>query len=228
MKTTMSASTGLFGRVLLRKVLLICGILSSAFYVATDLWASWGYEGYSLTDQNYSELLATGAPTRPLMLLVSIVYNLLVAAFAVGVWTSANPKRTAHTTGIVMVGYAALSMVTPLFFQMDMRGAVATPLGSLHGPMTAVMSLFILLSLGFGAFLLSRRFRLYSITTITIVVCFGVVTGLQAPQLVAGQPTPWMGLTERINIYATMLWFAMLSIGLLRRELGQPATLKER
>jgi hypothetical protein len=30
-----------------------------------------------------------------------------------------------------------------------------------------------------------------------------------------------MGLTERINIYATMLWFAVLAIALLRAEKGQ-------
>jgi hypothetical protein len=125
-----------------------------------------------------------------------------------------------------MIGYAVLSIVTPLFFQMDMRGAELTPRGSLHGPMTALMSLFILLSMGFGAFLLGRWFRFYSFTTIVILIIFGVLTALQAPQLEAGQPTPWMGLTERINIYATMLWFAVLSIALLRMEKEQPATLQ--
>ena len=204
-----------------RRALLLCGILSSLLYVATDLMASRRYEGYSAVNQNYSELLATGAPTRSPMIPVSIVYNLLVATFAAGVWTSARPKRTARLTGAVMVGYAALSLVTPLFFQMDMRGAEATSRGSLHGPMTAVMSLFILLSMGFGAFLLGRRFRFYSFATIVIVVIFGILTGLQAPRLVTGQSTPWMGFTERINIYATMMWFAALAIGLLQTVKGQ-------
>jgi len=49
------------------KLWLICGILPSLLYVATDVMASWRYEGYSYTDQTYSELLATGAPTRSLM-----------------------------------------------------------------------------------------------------------------------------------------------------------------
>jgi len=213
--------TGHQGPPLVRKHLLTCGLWSSSLYVATDLMAASWYAGYSITDQNYSELLATEAPTRSLMILVSIAYNLLVAAFAAGVWTSARPKRTARMTGAIMVGYAALSLVTPLFFQMDMRGAEVTSRGSLHGPMTAVMSLFILLSIGFGAFLLGRRFKLYSFATIVIVVIFGVLTGLQAPRLVAGQSTPWMGLTERVNIYATMIWFAALAIGLLQTEKGQ-------
>jgi Protein of unknown function (DUF998) len=210
-----------------RKALLVCGLLSSLLYVATDLLASWRYEGYSLTGQNYSELLATGAPTRSFMLLASVAYNLLVAAFAAGVWTSASPKRYARITGALMVGYAVLSMVTPLFFQMDMRGAEVTSRGSLHGSMTAAMSLFILLSMGFGAFLRGKRFRFYSFATIVILIVFGGLTSLQVPRLAAGQPTPWMGLTERINIYATMLWFAALGVALLRAE-KRPVTVGNR
>jgi hypothetical protein len=206
---------------MLRKIFLICGLLSSLLYVVTDVIASWWYEGYNIIDQNYSELLATGAPTRPAMLLVSIVYNLLVAAFAAGVWTTGSPKRMAHITGAVIIGYAVLSFVTPVFFQMDMRGAQVTPLGSLHPHMTAVMSLFILSSIGFGAFLLGKRFRVYSFTTIALLIVFGGLTGLQAPQLEAGHPTPWMGFTERINIYATMLWFSVISLALLRTEKDQ-------
>lgn len=213
--------TGHRGPLWSRKLLLTCGLWSSLLYVATDLMAASWYSGYNIADQNYSELLATGAPTRPPMILVSIVYNLLVAAFAAGVWTSARPKRTASITGAVMAGYAALSLVTPLFFQMDLRGAAVTPRGGLHGPMTAVMSLFILLSMGFGAFLLGRRFKLYSFATIVIVILFGVLTGLQAPRLVAGQSTPWMGLTERVNIYATMIWFTALALGLMKTGKGQ-------
>ena len=161
---------------MVRQVLLLCGLLSSLFYVATDVAASWQYEGYSYVDQNYSELLATGAPTRFFLLVVSAAYNLLVATFAVGVFTSARPKRTARITGMMMALYASLSMITPLFFQMDMREAEATPRGSLHGAMTAVMSLFILLSIGFGAFLSGRWFRLYSFATLALVVTFGVLT----------------------------------------------------
>jgi len=201
-----------------RKRLLICGLLSSLLYVAMDLIAGRSYKGYSLVGQNYSELLAAGAPTRPPMLLAGLAYNLLVAAFALGVWTSGRPKRAARITGVVMLAYAALSLVTPVFFPMDMRGAEVTPRGSLHGPMTAVMSFFILLSIGFGAFLLGKKFRYYSFATIVIVVAFGVLTSMQIPQLEAGQPTPGMGLTERVNIYATMLWFAVLAVSLLKAE----------
>lgn len=205
-----------------RKALLLCGFLSSVLYVVTDALAGWVYEGYSFVDQNYSELLATGAPTRTFMLLVATAYNLLVTAFATGIWTSAAPKRSARITGVMMIGYAIFSMVTPSFFQMDMRGAPVTPRGSLHGSLTAAMSLFIILSMCFGASLAGRWFRYYSVATIATLLTFGVLTALQAPRLEAGQSTPWMGLTERINIYATMLWFAVLAIALLRAKVERP------
>lgn len=213
MKTVSSIHSG---KPQLKKVLLSCGIWSSLFYVVTDILVSMQYQGYSILDQNYSELLATGAPTRPIMLLISVIYNILVAAFAVGIWTLDSPKRTARITGIMITAYAIFSMVTPFFFQMDMRGAEMTPRGSLHPHLTAIMSLFILLSIGFGAFLLNKRFRLYSFATIVILIVFGFLTGLQVPLLETGQATPWMGFTERINIYATMLCFALLPIALLR------------
>jgi hypothetical protein len=218
MVTKVSDSPGFSGNATLNKFLLTCGILSAMFYIITDLLASWWYEGYSIIDQNYSELLATGAPTRPVMLISSVVYNLLVIAFAIGIWTSSHRRLISKITVAVMLGYAILSMVTPSFFQMDMRGAPITPYGSLHPIMTVFMSIFILLSIGFGAFLFSVRFRLYSFITIILLIVFGFITGLQAPQLSAGQPTPLMGLTERINIYSTMIWFAVFSIALLRFE----------
>ena len=199
-------------------ILLISAIVASVLYVATDVIASLTYEGYSYFDQNYSELLATDAPTRPYMLGVSVLYNLLMAAFALGVWKLRTHSRAARITAAMLFGYVVLSMVTPLFFQMDMRGTEATARGELHAPLTLVMSLFIVLSMGFGSSLLGNRFRIYSFATIVLVILFGLVTGLQVPELAAGESTPWMGLTERINIYATMLWFVVLAAGLLQRH----------
>jgi hypothetical protein len=49
-----------------RKLLLICGIVSSGLYVAADILAAMRHEGYSYADQTISELSAIGAPTRPL------------------------------------------------------------------------------------------------------------------------------------------------------------------
>jgi hydrogenase/urease accessory protein HupE len=145
-------------------------------------------------------------------------YDLLVAAFAVGVWTSAGQKRTARITTALLVGYAAVGGVTGLLFPMTPRGTKGTRRNFMHIPGTAVMSLFLVLAMGFGATLLGRRFRYYSYGTILTVLVFGVLTGLQGSRLAANQPTPWMGIEERINIYATMPWLAVLAIALWRAQ----------
>jgi hypothetical protein len=88
----------------------------------------------------------------------------------------------------------------------------------MHIPATAVMSVFIVLAMGFGATLLGKRFRYYSYGTIATLLVFGTLASLQADQMAANEPTPWMGIEERINIYATMLWVAVLAIGLLRAQ----------
>jgi hypothetical protein len=66
----------------------------------------------------------------------------------------------------------------------------------------------------FGAALHGQQFRLYSLGTLVTLVVFGLLTTLEAPQLAANRPTPWMGAVERVNIYAWMLWVAGLAISL--------------
>jgi hypothetical protein len=68
---------------MVRKILLGCGIVSSVWYVFTDVIGTVRYPGYSYADQWFSELTAQGAPTRPLMIALNeFPYNLLVAALA--------------------------------------------------------------------------------------------------------------------------------------------------
>ena len=76
-----------------RKVLLICGILSSLLYVGTDILGGILYAGYSFTSQAISELFAIGAPTSGLVVPLFTVYSLFLLAFAFGVWVSSGRKR---------------------------------------------------------------------------------------------------------------------------------------
>ena len=201
---------------MVRKILLGCGVVSSVLYITVDVLGSLRYPGYSYADQEFSELTAQGSPVRSLMIALNeFPYTLLVAAFAGGVWTSAEPKRAGRITGAMLIGYALTGVVTGVFFPMKTREALAAGEGTLrnamHPPGTIVMSLFMVLAMGFGARLLGRRFLYYSYGTIAILIVFGVLTSLQVGRMEANQPTPWMGVAERINIYATMLWVAVLA-----------------
>jgi hypothetical protein len=190
---------------MVRRILLGCGFVSSVLYVVTDVLGTLRYEGYSYADQEFSELTAQGAPTRDFMVALNVIpYTLLVASFAVGVWASAGPKRAARTTGAMLLGYAAFGVAGGLVFPMRPREALAAGEGTLrnamHIPATAVMSLCIVLAMGFGATLLGKRFRYYSYGTIAILLVFGALASLKAGQMAANEPTPWMGISMRRHI----------------------------
>jgi hypothetical protein len=208
---------------MVRKVLLGCGIASSVWYVITDIIGTLRYPGYRYTEQQFSELLAVGSPVRPLMIALNeFPYNLLVLAFAAGVWETAGRTRAGRITAAGLAGFAVFGFVTGVFFPMNTREALAAGEEGLRNAMhpvgTIVMSLSLVLAMAFGSTLLGRRFRYYTYATIAIVVVFGGLTSLQVGQLEANVPTPWMGIEERINIYASMLWVAVLAIGLLRAQ----------
>jgi hypothetical protein len=76
----------------------------------------------------------------------------------------------------------------------------------------------ILASIGFGAAALGKWFRIYSILTVAAVLVFGAFTGIEAAKVPTGDPTPWMGLFERINVWGWMLWLAVFAVALIRVE----------
>ena len=72
--------------------LLSCGIISALLYVATDLAASQHYPGYSMRAQAVSELFAIGAPTQAVVALLFSVSSILLLAFALGIWRTAEHR----------------------------------------------------------------------------------------------------------------------------------------
>ena len=58
---------------MVRKVLLICGIVSSVLYIAVDVLGTLRYPGYRYTEQQFSELTAAGSPVRLLMIALSVI-----------------------------------------------------------------------------------------------------------------------------------------------------------
>ncbi len=207
-----------------QRVLLICGILSSLLYGAMITLIR--YEGYNPVSQTVSELSAIGAPTRPLWMVLGPVYSALVVAFGVGIWMSANRNRALRVVGGLSVGFGILGAVAWPFAAMHQREVLVAGGGTwsdtLHVILGLMTVLFMLVAIGVGATAFGKPFRLYSIVTILSLFVFGALTGLESPRLAANQPTPWIGLWERITIYGFLLWTAVLAIALLRVESTRP------
>jgi hypothetical protein len=200
-----------------RKALLVCGIVSSLLYAAM-IWAI-RYAGYSPMSQVPSELTAIGAPTQALWARLGWIYAVLVTAFGVGVWTSAGRNRAVRIVGRLTLAYASLGFLWP-FAAMHQREVLAAGGGTLSDTMHVVLGgvtvFFMFLAIGFGAAAFGKRFRLYSIISIVVLLAFGALTFLEAPRLGTNLPTPWIGLWERINISVFLLWVVVVAAVLWR------------
>ena len=107
-----------------RKILLVCGILSSLLYVAMLVVVAMRWEGYSSVSQTVSELSAIGAPTRALWAVPGAFYTALVTAFGWGVWESAGRSRALRIVGASIAAYGALGLIWP-FAPMHLRETIA-------------------------------------------------------------------------------------------------------
>ncbi len=202
-------------RMTLLTVLLACGIASSLIYVGSDVIGALRYPGYSYASQAFSELLAIGSPVRPFMMWTAALYNALVIAFGIGVMLSADAKRSLMVTGALLVFYGIVSGAGP-YIPMHVRGTT-TVMGDLsHILITAATVVAILAFVAVGSVTGGRAFMVYSLVPIAASIAGGVLAGQQVSVVAAGQPSPLLGIIERVNIYATMLWVAVFSISLLR------------
>lgn len=211
---------------MVRKILLGCGIVSSVLYVTATILGALQWQRYDWTARSISELFALDAPSRRLVATAFLAYGVLISAFGVGVWLSAGPKRALRLAGASLIGYGIIGEPGPLFYSLHTmaRGSQQmTQSDRMHIIVTAVLVLLLLLSMAFGANAFGTRFRRYSLATLLIVIVFGTLAGLQAGRMAANQPTPGLGIEERINIFGFLLWVGVLAVALLRAPVERPA-----
>jgi hypothetical protein len=223
-----SVSAGSCGEVISRgwrsrgntKALLYAGIVAAGLYVLGDVLSALIYNSsrtYSVKDQWISELTALGSPVRPLMVAVITVHDLLVAAFAVGIWRAAGQNASLRRVGLVLLASAAVGIVIHPFFPMSSRWLESSFTDTAHGVLSMVWSLIVFVAVGLAAVAYRGSFRVYSIATLVVLAGFGSASGI-AIQGLEQNDTPWAGAFERINAYALMAWFAVLAATVMRRS----------
>jgi hypothetical protein len=199
-----------------------CGVAATALYFGMDLLAASLTDGYSYADQTISELSAIGVPTRPLWIPLGVAYSVLTIACGFGIWESAVQKPALRVVAAFVAAIGVLGLVAWPFAPMHQREVLAaggsTLSDTLHLMLGAADTLLFVLSIAFGSTALGRRFRLYSIATILAVLASGAVTAMNAPGVADNEPTPWIGVTERVAVFGSMLWIAVLAIALWRGE----------
>ena len=90
---------------MLRKALLVCGIVSSFLYVGMNVFVPMRWPAYSSASQTVSELSA------------GIAYAMLMAAFGWGVRASAGRNRRVRVVGSLLVVYGNERSVRTIRFE---------------------------------------------------------------------------------------------------------------
>jgi hypothetical protein len=205
--------------VMMRKILLTCGVLSTVWYLFLNIFVPMHYEGYSSITYTISELSAIGAPTRILWVLMCILYPLLYIAFGWGVVQVASGSRSLRLVGVLIILHGIMNFYWP---PMHTRETLAAGGGTISDNLHLGWAMMTLLAnivlMWFGAKAIGGRFRIYTIATFVLFLIFGTLVFRESPGIEANLPTPGIGLWERINIFAFMTWIAVLAIMLLRRE----------
>jgi CubicO group peptidase (beta-lactamase class C family) len=210
----MSAVTEVRELSIAQKTLLVCGILASLLYAAMLVVVPMRWSGYASASQTVSELSAIGAPSRSLWVSLARVYTVLAIAFGSGVWAVAGANRRLRGAGAVLIAQSIAGIFWP---PMHLRGAAPTLTDALHVAFAMAWLLLMLLAMALAAASLGRRFRLYSLATLVVFIVFGTLSGMDGPRVAANLPTPWVGIWERINIGASLVWVVVLAVTLLRR-----------
>jgi hypothetical protein len=206
----------------LTRLLLACGILGAVLFVAMDWIASfWLYPGYDFTSQQVSELSAIGAPSRNYWMALGFPHAALTFAFAYGVWRARAGRRSLAITAVLLTLFALNSFLWGWVAPMHMRGAAFTATDTLHIAFTVVAVVLMVSFMTIGARPFGRRFRWFSGGTVAAMLICGGIVGTQVPAIAQGLPTPWMGLVERVSVYAPSLWMAVLALVLIGEGLDR-------
>ena len=202
-----------------KNYLLSCGILSTLLYVLLNALIPPFFEGYDIASQTVSELSAIDAPTRPIWVPLASFYVILFAAFGWGIWKSAGENKNLKIAARIILIYVLINVYWP---PMHLRGNEPTLTDTLHIVWAMVTVFLMMLIMGFGAAALGRPFRLFTALTFVVFIAFGLLIGTEAPNIPQNLPTPHIGIWERINIAAFMIWVAVFAFALMRRNALTP------
>jgi hypothetical membrane protein len=202
-----------------QRALFAGGMVAALLYIAMTLFVGMLWEGYSITSHTISELSAIGAPTRPLWIVLSVIYTVPMIGFGWIVWRTAVANRALRVVGILVMAHGVFAFFWPPMHQREVLAAGgATLTDTLHIAWMMVAGLFFVCIIGFGAAALGTRFRVFSIAMLAIALACGAMTGTYSASIEANLPTPAVGVWERISAAAYMVWVIVLAAVLLRNS----------
>jgi hypothetical protein len=195
-------------------LLLSCGIFASVLYIGTDILAGLLKKGYRFDSQSGSVLSAFGTSTRPFVLPLILLANILFVAFALGVWFSADRNLAMRVMAGLLAGYAVFSTLAIAFIPVHLDEAMNSRTNTMNVMISAVGVLLFLLAIGFGAGANRDWFRYYSIGTLLVFLVLAIFRLSGVITVPSGESI--VGVQERTMIYGELLWLVFQAVVLLK------------
>ena len=187
-----------------------CGVAAPLVYVVTVIAGGASTPGYNHLHDPVSALTEAGSNDVFWINIGFLLYNLLVAAFAL----SALQERRSSRLWTVIFGLLLLTALSGALMwplPQDPIGAPASPAGIAHIALAAVESLSSILIVGLAIRALwqarHRRLALFSAVCLGLIVPFGI----GAAAATAGH-WQFMGLFERVTIGAFEAWIGVVAL----------------
>lgn len=196
----------------LRPILLSSGMLAVVIYVLHILIGGYLWKTYSHLQQPISDLTATGAPNRFLLLLLTNIYGVLALIFAVSLtYFERKERHKLFFWGGISFILLHIVSISYSFFPQDLPDAEPSFAGMMHLVVTALIVPFTMLTpllIGFGLKKEKAWKTLgnFSLICGVLIIIFGGMSGF-----FFAKGLPYFGLVERINIGTLQIWTFVLS-----------------
>lgn len=206
----------------MKRLLLFCGIAAAILYTGTVILGGLIRPGYSHLVEAISELVADGAPNRPLLSTLFLGYNILLGLFGLGLFLKVNGESSKRAAGLIgsitlcLVGLAGILM--ELAFPQDPGGITTTFAGNMHLVMAGIASLgtmVAVLSMGlwFRNIAEFKNYVTYSFLSLAVIFVSGGFTAMAM-----ANKYQYFGAIERITIGTFILWVFVIGPRMVRRE----------
>jgi hypothetical protein len=196
----------------LRTILLSAGMLAVVIYLLHILIGGYLWKTYNHLQQPISDLTATGAPNRFLLMLFTNIYGGLALIFAVS-FTFFERKERHNLVFWGGISFIILHVVSISysFFPQDLPGAEPSFAGMMHLVVTVLIVPFTILTpllIGFGLKKEKpwKTLGNFSLICGILIIIFGGMSGF-----FFAKGLPYFGLVERINIGTLQIWTFVLS-----------------
>ena len=195
------------------KAFAICGIIAPILYLSLAIIGGLLRPGYSHITHSVSELLVVGAPNKPLMDTMLIIYGVLMTLYPIGIHRGINEGKGSKVGPALLVVAGVLTLIT-VFFPQDPGGEPVTFAGTMHIALVIPMVVLSLVALlAFWRRLkndsLWAGYDRYSLVTFIVGITLGVISVILID-------SPYMGLLERLSAGVILQWTFFMSIKLFR------------